>query len=604
MPLPLTIALVSLAGLALAGATYLGLERLGRRAWLPLLCRAVAWTALGLLLLDVSCAVPARSGRPLVLLDGSISMTAAGGQWRRALDSATSWGEVRTFGDVRPASDTEPNRGRSLLAPALVAAAAGDRRIVVASDGQISDRSDIPEALLARSAVRLFPRAARPDLAITALDGPGRILQGDTLRLEIELSGLSGFTRDSISIEVTAGTRVLARRRIGLGSGTVRDELLVPIGNLAAGDQVFRIAATNTGDDEPRTDVRYLVVRVTEAPGVVMIASPGDWDSRFLYRAMRSVSDLPVRGYIQLRPGHWRDMATLASVSEARVRQAAAGADLLVIKGAASAVTRNSRARARWLWPSGADGAPLLPGDWYLSATANSPVAPAFSAAPVDSLPPLFRLTPLEPAGDAWIGLTARLGRQGAARPVMTGRETSRRREVTVAADGFWRWAFRGGSSEQAYRSWVAATLDWLLGGADSAVGRARVAQAAVQAGRPVVFDWSGGGAAAPLPVSLTDSAGARIRSDTLRFDGAGRAELWLPVGAYRYQLAGGGAGLVMVEPYSDELLPHPVVLTEHAAAAANPTTQSRAREWSWLFAICVVGLAGEWFARRRLGLR
>ncbi|HET8650652.1 MAG TPA: hypothetical protein VFL95_11460, partial [Gemmatimonadales bacterium] len=151
MPLPLTIALVFLAGLALAGATYFGLERLGRRAWLPLLCRAIAWTALGLLLLDVSCAVPSRSGRPLVLLDGSLSMTAAGAQWRAARDSAAALGEVRTFGDNRPFADTLPDRGRSQLAPALAAAVAGDRPVIVMTDGEITDRSEISDAALGRA---------------------------------------------------------------------------------------------------------------------------------------------------------------------------------------------------------------------------------------------------------------------------------------------------------------------------------------------------------------------------------------------------------------------------------------------------------------------
>jgi hypothetical protein len=34
-----------------------------------------------------------------------------------------------------------------------------------------------------------------------------------------------------------------------------------------------------------------------------------------------------------------------------------------------------------------------------------------------------------------------------------------------------WRWAFRGGSSEQAYRALFAGTVDWLLSGQDTVVG-------------------------------------------------------------------------------------------------------------------------------------
>jgi hypothetical protein len=106
--------------LALAAFTYLRLERTGRRGWIPLACRAVAWGALGLLLLNVSCPVANTPRRPLVLLDASLSLTAPGGRWREARDSAARWGEVRRFGDERGSDDTLPTRGRSLLAPATV----------------------------------------------------------------------------------------------------------------------------------------------------------------------------------------------------------------------------------------------------------------------------------------------------------------------------------------------------------------------------------------------------------------------------------------------------------------------------------------------------
>src|SRR5688572_19420411 len=111
--------LIALLAFGFAGFTYLGLERLGRRAWVALLCRGVAWTSLGLLLLNLSCPVRGAPPRPLVLLDASLSLGAAGGRWREARDSAIRWGEVRTFGDERLSADTFPVRGRSLLAPAL-----------------------------------------------------------------------------------------------------------------------------------------------------------------------------------------------------------------------------------------------------------------------------------------------------------------------------------------------------------------------------------------------------------------------------------------------------------------------------------------------------
>jgi hypothetical protein len=117
-----------------------------------------------------------------------------------------------------------------------------------------------------------------------------------------------------------------------------------------------------------------------------------------------------------------------------------------------------------------------------------------------------------------------------------------------------------------------------------------------------MVFEWIGSGS--PAPLSVTWSGGGEQRKDTLHFDGSGRAATWLRAGEYRYRLDGGGGGTVAIEEYSDELLPAPVTLTAHEPRAAALAGRSSAREWLWLFGLCVVALSGEWLARRRLGLR
>lgn len=593
--------LVLLVAIAAAALTYFGLERVrGTFAIAAVACRAVAWTALGLLLLNVSCPRPPEIVRPLVLLDGSLSMTGAGGRWAEARAAAIRSGDVRIFGDDRVIADSLPARGRSLLAPALAAASAAGRPVVIVSDGEIEDARDLPPDLLARATVRVLARPVVRDVAITEVAGPARVTAGDTLSLEIELRSSGTRGTDSVAVDVTDGSRRLLRRLVSLARGP-RYTLRVPARGMDAGDHLLRIALANAADAEPRTDARLHLVRVTATPGIVVIAAPGDWDSKFLFRALRDVAQLPVRGYLRLDADRWRSMSDLRAVSADEVRRAAQRADLLVLKGAAAAAASGSGARGIWLWPSGENGETLIAGDWYLVPGDASPVAGAFLGAPVDSFPPIARVTPVQPATGDWVGLFAQESRRGAQRPVVIGRDDGRVRRVTVLADGLWRWAFRGGSSEQVYRSWVAATTTWLLAGADSARGVARPVRAVVQNGRPVIFEWVAAGPPRETAVTWT---GAAARTDTLHFDGAGRAVAWLPVGEYRYRLAAGGAGALAVEMYSDEWLARPVVLAAHEGRATTLPGRTPARDMVWLFALAVLGLAGEWLARRRLGLR
>ena len=95
------VALVLLGSAALAWFTYWQLERLGSARPGPAAAgRALAW-ARWACCCSISPAPCRRSqvARPLVLLDGSLSMTRRRRRWREALDSARAWGEVRLFGD-------------------------------------------------------------------------------------------------------------------------------------------------------------------------------------------------------------------------------------------------------------------------------------------------------------------------------------------------------------------------------------------------------------------------------------------------------------------------------------------------------------------------
>jgi hypothetical protein len=533
--------LVVAAGVALAALTYLQLERLGNRGIVPLVCRAVAWSALGLLLLNLGCPHSDPPARPLVLLDGSLSMAAAGGRWAEARDSAARLGEVRVFGDDRaPPADATPTRGRSLLRPALTAAAAAGRPVLVLTDGEIEDAGELPADLLARADIRLFERKATPDLAITEVSGPARIASGDSVVIQAEIRALAGASAESVMVVLEASDRRLASRVVRLGpTRSARVRLRASGSALAPGEHVLRVRIA-AEDAEARTDARLHRVIVLPTPGIVLLAAPADWDSRFLYMALRDVADLPVRGFARLG-ARWRSMRDLSAAGEEQVRQAARRADLLILKGSPPAGMESARARGIWRWPSGelAD-APAGPGDWYLKPGTGSPLDGAFAGAPIDSFAPAIQLVTRRAEDGEWVALTARNGRRGPEWPAVTGRDAGRVREVSVLADGLWRWAFRGGAAEQTYRSWVAATVSWLLAGADSALGVARPVRPVVQQGLPVVFEWVGGGAPRPTPVRWTGAPEGT--ADTLRFDGNGRAEVRLPPGTYRYRLEPSGS--------------------------------------------------------------
>jgi hypothetical protein len=541
-----------------------------------------------------------------VLLDASLSMSPPGGPWVVARDSAARWGDVRRFGDEQATGDTLPTSGRSLLAPALAAAAASDRPVIVVTDGEIEDVPDIPADLLARVSVRLFPRPARRDLALTRVTGPARVTAGDTIALEVEAEATGGDTADSVTLGVMLGGKRLARRVLRIRNGSARGRLAFGSSAVGPGEHVLRIGLLGANDAEPRTDVRLHVVTVAPTPGVVLLAGSADWDGRFLYRTLREVAQLPVRGFVRLEPNRWRSMADLSVAPLESVRQAARRADLLIEMGRVDGLADGTAARGVWSWTAASDTSALA-GDWYLKTTEASPLASAFLGQPVDSFAPMIQLAPVTPTAGDWTALSAQLARRGAQRAAVIGRETGRVRRVIVAVGGLWRWAFRGGASEQTYRSWVAATASWLLSGADSARGSARPVRPVEENGQPIVFEWTGSGAASTLGITWSGSGTSRADTslaDTLRFDGAGRASVRLPPGEYRYRLAGGGGGTVAVEQYSDELLPHPVTLTAHEGR--SPVTGGRrgARDRVWLFGLCVLGLVGEWIARRRLGLR
>jgi hypothetical protein len=244
-------------------------------------------------------------------------------------------------------------------------------------------------------------------------------------------------------------------------------------------------------------------------------------------------------------------------------------------------------------------------GDWYVRAPGASPVAGALAGIAWDALPPAISWREPGPARDHDVVLTAALARRGPARPAVSLGDAGGTRRAVVHVAGLWRWRFRGGESAVAYSALVAGLTDWLLAGGP---GRARGARATPEDpvaanARPITWRWSGVGAPRNVPVRLAGAGGEH--DDTLRFAPAGRAELYLAPGVYRYTMAGGPEqGLVATETYSDEWRSGPVGVRAQPGSAGRGRRMSvRVREQWWLYVIALGALVGEWAWRRRQGL-
>ena len=577
--------------------SYRFLEDWTPKSWLPAGLRGLGWGFLALLLLNASCPAAPAVTRPLVLLDGSLSMQASGGRFAEARKAGRSLGEVRLLGVA--GADSTPVAGRSRFAPAVGAAQASGRPVILMTDGEVEDGEEILSAATIPE-IRVFPRARTPDIALTRVDGTTRLAAGDTLRLVVEAAATGPEQRRrSLTIEVGEGSKTWLRGLMIVDSGgRSRAILQAPVPAVSPGVHVLRVAITDAHDGEPRTDSRLWVLHLVPTPGVVLLASPPSWESRFLISTLRDVAAVPVRGYLETEPGAWRRAGDLQPASRMEVTEAVRKADLLVTVGAPSDLARGTRARARWSWLAGA----TTPGDWYVSPAGPSPVSGALTGLPIDSFPPGTAITELTAGPSDWVGMTAQLGRRGAPRPVVVGRDSAGVRRVTTGIDGLWRWAFRGGSSEQGYRALIAGTATWLLGATDTVTGKAQLDREVVANGMPATFRWIGSGN--PVPLGIEWVGDSSSRRDTLVFDGQGRSEVLLPPGAWRYRLDGGGSGTLAVEEYSEEFLPRQLTLADRKSAVGITRVRKPVRGWIWLFGAAVLAFAGEWTARRRLGLR
>ena len=550
----------------------------------------------------------------LVLLDASLSMAGQGGHWAAALDTARALARgdvIWRFGARVTAFDTlAPRDGATRLAPALAAAAARGGPVAIVTDGAISDRTDAPADLLRFARIVVLPRTPFFDAFVSDVSGPSRIAAGDTIRLRVSY-GTAG-KRETGNGKGTAvlGANVAGRRIVSRvvtlpDSGIVSTDLSFPVSRLPfPGWVAVDVRLEGVSDSEPRDDARTVVLRVSAPPSIVLLASPPDWDTRFLAHALEDVAQAAVKVFVAADPGgtRWRDAATLAAVRPGEVARAVHGAALLVEAGDPATFARVTAKGALLVWPLGR----RQEGDWYVQPPAASPIAGALAGVAWDSLPPvtaLAELAAISPSdSSAATALTARLARRGPPRVVIALSQRDGKRRATIAAGGLYRWAFRGGASGEAYRAVVAGLTDWLLAGGAAGGERFLPVTTVTPNGLPLQWRWTAAGEPRDVVVALTTTRGQQ--QDTLRFDAGGRAELWLPPGEYRYAAAEGPErGLVAVDTYSDEWRPAPVVVAAQPGAAGGRLAGVALRDRWWLFVVAIAAFAAEWAWRRRQGL-
>src|SRR5205823_2071134 len=180
-------------------------------------------------------------------------------------------------------------------APALDAAAARGGPVTVVSDGAIADFADIPPDLVRGARIVVLPRASFFDAFVASAEGPTRVAAGDTVRLKVSY-GTAGM-RDARSgmrdatLAVTVDHRRLASRVVPLpDSGVVSTDLTFPASRIPhPGWTALEVGLEGVSDSEPRDDARLFVLEVKPQPSVVLLASPPDWETRFLARTLEDV---------------------------------------------------------------------------------------------------------------------------------------------------------------------------------------------------------------------------------------------------------------------------------------------------------------------------
>jgi hypothetical protein len=659
MGFPAWIAFLVIAGATSAASVWIYRRREAPargRGWLMGL-RAMGLALLLLLLFDPDLPGTARLSSPAarILLDYSLSMSlpdpAGGTRWQAALaairrEEAAVRAGVTLFGEVPrtvPADSLvslAPDAQRTLLLPALQAMAeAGVREVIVVSDGGIDDVDDVVRWLPRLGLdVRVIPVGTTvANRGIVELSAPPWTEVDAPIEIQVGIAS-TGPPGDSVLVSAIDRGEVVAQAMIAtpaegrVSAATLRFEARPPVsGSLARYDIILQ-----GGDAAADDDARSVYVEVSDEPGgITFLSFRPDWEPRFLQPVLERALGLPVRGFLRASPATWvrggSGMRVAMRASEQEVRDAVAGADLLVLH----AYGENAPAwihelvptvRRLLILPAGQMGnapipvppGPLVAADWYLSeAVPASPIAHLLAGLEPGELPPLPALRPVDEPAGGWAPLFASRGRRGSGYPIAVAGETGRQRWAVALGEGFWRWAFRGGASRDVYERVWSALAGWLVEDQTILAGDDAITPLRHVVPRSSSPRWITSG---PVPdsfnVRLTTEDGATVLDTTLVTASDTLAAPPVAYGHYAYEIlafagedSSSGSGSLTVESFSPEFtrpradaarLEAPVVSA--GSPLRGPRVPLRTEPWPWAVLITILCL--EWVLRRRWGLR
>ncbi len=615
------------------------------RAWAAAL-RSAALSLAFLILLNPNIPTSQSAGleEQAILLDASLSMTRRLGPgrssiWEAAAESAGQVDHVWLFGGDIPAHSStdsippEPYFSGSRLTPAVRVASASASRLVVYTDGRLSDIGyTLEEARRRGVAVRVVALGTDyPEIGIAELEAPAWAELGDTVVVRMEIVAQAA-ERDSVNVEIIdEADRVQAAGSVRLPTGRRfrPARLTFPVaGNVGVRRYRARLRGADL-DLEVRDNSRAFYIDLQARPaGPVLISLVPDWEASFLLPVLERLGEAPVRAYAWLADS----LVDFSDFTPAALPQAirrAREAPLLVLQGygAGSPPWAHSLARnAQGLLILPAGSQPLeLPGwgvsigpprtgEWYAaSELPTSPLALDVSGYPLDVLPPVLRVRNITAAGPTWSALDLQILRRGEPSAALVAGRSGGRRWAVASGEGYWRWAFRPGASRQLYRAFWTGVAGWLVEGQRLGDSKLTPLKTVVSRGESLV--WLKAPNLDSLSVEVRSSDGDPLWSGSAA--GHDSVQVVLFPGRYSYRARAwrdGAAvaateGPVEVEEFAPELLPGPSV-TADSTTAGVPSGRVTGQggkglaTLGWPYLLLMALFSAEWVVRRLSGLR